>query len=257
MIVKDAAEPPYKYDQERVLTVGTFFPPTDAEVEEDLTGAQIKWPGEATSILVNGKSGNVSFSGKHSSCTPHIIEVEPGKKFRLRVISASALPLVKMVIQGHRNLTVIEADGQYTKTANTDHIQVGPGQRFSYLLKAKSADQIKKLGKTEFWIYYESRDRPSITSGYALLRYKMPGKKLSPPTLSLPDVPPVLVPNKTYNYLESTLQSYSDAHRKNFPKLSEVTRTVYLSMHMLMANGGNFYVNADGAIEPNGTLDWA
>ncbi|KAF4556606.1 Multicopper oxidase-like protein 9 [Elsinoe fawcettii] len=248
VIVKDTKEPPYKYDQERTLVVGTYFNKDDATIEDQLTGNPVEWSGEANAILINGKSGSAG-PGNGSTCSPHIIEVVPGKQYRLRVIGASALPIVKAVIEGHSNLTVIEADGEYTQKATIDHIQVAPGQRFSYLLRTKSAAQIQKLGRTTFWIRYESRDRPTVTAGYALLRYKLPNKALETPS-SLPNTSPVQVPNITYNYLENTLSSHDQAQRAAFPKLAQVTRTVYLNMALTVRVG-----NWDG-LKPNGSADW-
>ncbi|PNS21175.1 Iron transport multicopper oxidase [Sphaceloma murrayae] len=250
LIVKDPAKPPYQYDQERLLTVGTFFDQTDEVIVSKLLNDPLIWPGEVNAVMINGKSGT-AYNGT-GSCKPHVIEVEPGKKYRLRVIGASALPIVNAVIQNHRDLEVIQADGTYVKNVKTSHIQVAPGQRFSYILQAKTVAQLKKLNSTNFWIRYETRDRPVVTSGYALLKYKMPKDADSQPVpTSFPLISPVAVPNITYDYLEGKLQGLSAVENKDFPKLSEVTRTVIINATLTLATGAW----TDG--EPAGVADWA
>ncbi|KAG8627880.1 hypothetical protein KVT40_003753 [Elsinoe batatas] len=250
IIVKDPKQPPYKYDADRLLVVGTYFSKTDDVIVEELTADPITWPGEANAIMINGKSGTSAASNSSGICNPHIIDVEPNKQYRLRVVSASALPIVKAVIEGHSNLSVIEADGEYTQLANVNHIQVAPGQRFSYLLKTKTAAELKKLNQTSFWIRYESRDRPVITSGYALLRYKLPDTPVVAPS-SIPAISPVQVPNITNNYLEYTLQSFTPAYRAAFPPLSQVTRTIFINMTIKLTSG-----NWAGPGHPDGAADW-
>jgi len=40
-----------------------------------------------------------------------VIDVEPGKTYRLRFIGATALTFASIAIEGHESLQVIEADG--------------------------------------------------------------------------------------------------------------------------------------------------
>lgn len=251
LIVDDVGSKPYKYDDERVMLLGNYFNKTDETIIEQLLASPIKWPGEAVAIAVNGKTGTKGFGqGSGSSCRPLIIDVKPNKTYRLRVIGGASLTLVKAVIQAHSDLFVIEADGEYTKKTPIDHIQAGPGQRFSFLLKTKTAKELKKLGKTQFWIRYESRDRPVQSQGYALLRYNVPGQKAQKLPATLPSKSPVKVPTVSHNYLEYKLQPNSAALRKDFPRLDEVTRRIELHMSVIPQNG----TFADG--EYTGIADW-
>jgi L-ascorbate oxidase len=248
--VEGKAKPPFDYVAEKVLTFGNYFNKTDDVTESQLTASPIKWSGETKAITLQGQSGTAPFNkSTESSCQPYIIAVEPNKQYRLRVIGASALTIIKMAIEGHCNLTVIEADGRYTRPVTIDHIQVAPGQRFSFLLQTKSEKELKRLGKSQFWIRYESRDRPTLSAGYALLRYEV-AKKLALPT-QLPKTSPIVLPNNTHDYLEHCLQPFASEDRQGFPKRSEVTRTVFLQM-AIKVPPGSF---VDGEFEA--TADWA
>ncbi|KAK9357808.1 hypothetical protein V1504DRAFT_336962 [Lipomyces starkeyi] len=45
--------------------------------------------------------------------------------------------------KGHNNLSIIEEDGDYTQPLPVDYLQIGPGERFSVLLKSKSRKELK------------------------------------------------------------------------------------------------------------------
>lgn len=60
----------------------------------------------------------------------------------MRFIGATVTSLITLGIEGHSNLTIIEADGSYSKPFTTDHLQFATGQRFSLLFKAKSLAEL-------------------------------------------------------------------------------------------------------------------
>lgn len=253
LIVDDAHDPPYNYDEDIVVTIGDSYPETDDEIEEGLMANPFQWSGEPSAVLLNGKSGNQTFTdAKDPSCAPLVIDVEPDKEYRLRFIGLSTLSLVKLGIEDHTDLRVIEADGEYVEIAEIDHAQVAPGQRFSYILKSKTRDELTMLGKTNFWIRYESRERPTSVSGYALLRYNNVSacSSAQPLPTSLPLQSPVQLPLSTNDYLEYVLEPLSAEVRSKFPTLSEVTRTVTIKMKQQLTDGE--WVNGTA----NGTLTW-
>ncbi|KAG6000614.1 hypothetical protein E4U21_005287, partial [Claviceps maximensis] len=180
-----------------------------------------------------------------------------GKTYRLRVIGATILSLVKVGIEDHAGaLHVMEADGADTQLVPVDHVQVASGQRFSFLLRTKTPSELLASNRTHFWIRYESRDRPKSIAGYALLRYVDSGNgngngndALLP--ASLPASSPVVLPNETISYLEYQLHPLLESEKADFPPLSEVTRTVYIQVNQKLETGN--YVN--GTL--NGTLVWA
>ncbi|KAM0231823.1 hypothetical protein ACHAP5_010923 [Fusarium lateritium] len=250
LIVWDADEPEYEYDEDVSLLVGDNYAAEDETIEAGLLADPFKWSGEPQSITLQGLSGNKSFhDAPDLSCMPHIIHVDPGKTYRLRFIGATALSLVKLGIENHDNLTVIEADGSYTKPAAIDHVQVSSGQRYSYLMKTKSKEEVCDGEKSQFWVRYESRDRPQVITGYALLKYRCDDEKTLPK--ALPSSSPVELSNRTHDYLEYALEGLSEVNNRAFPRLSEVTRTVTIQINQVLTTGQ--YEN--GTL--NGTLVWA
>lgn len=244
--------PAYSYDNDVPLFFQDFYYKNDSVMEAGLVANPFVWNGEPTAILINGKSGNASFTNAtDSSCQPEIIKINPGESYRLRFISNAAISFVTLGIEDHDNLTIIEADGESTKPWQTDHIQIGSGQRFSILFQAKTAEELQSLNKSQFWLRYENRDRPTNVSGYALLQYQV----ASPPDLpgDLPSVPPVKLPTdrkSIVSWSEYSLESYNESNAADFPKLSEVTRTVTITMHQIIRDG--FY---NGSF--HGEVQWA
>ncbi|EXJ62697.1 L-ascorbate oxidase [Cladophialophora yegresii CBS 114405] len=252
VIVEEAQNrtPPYRYDEDLPLFIQDYFPKNDSAIEQGLVANPFRWSGEAEAISINSFSGNSSFSNaSEASCTPHVINFVPGRVYRLRFISATALSLVTIGIENHPNLTIIEADGAYTKPWSTDHVQLGSGQRFSILLQAKTRSELAAAGnKTDFWIRYENRERPNNVSGYALLRYDMTNRSTNLPP-HLPTTPPITLPRNVTDWAEYALEALKPAEK--FPRLSEVTRTVYITMQQVIRVGS--FVNGT----TNGTLQWA
>ena len=251
IIVEDANKPPYEYDGELMLMTGDYYARNDTDIESGLVAPVFEWSGEPLATVIQGSTGTSGFNNAtDSSCAPHIFDVEPGKTYRLRVIGTTVLSLVELGIEDHSsNLQVIEADGAYTEPAPIDHIQVATGQRWSYLFKTMTEAELKKAGKSVFWVRYETRLRPTNVPGYAMLRYN--GSNVNTPLPKvLPTTSPVQLPEDPSGYLEYTLQPECKEDRESFPKLSEVTRTVTIQVNQNLATGE--FVNGT----PNGTLIW-
>lgn len=243
VIIEECGPPPYKYDENIVLQIGDFYIKEDHQIETDLLANPFKWSGETNALLINGHSGRASLSNASDpSCAPHVIKVKPDTTYRMRIVGGTAISLVTLGIEGHNNLSIIEADGAYSKPFMVDHVQVGSGQRFSVLLKTKSAAELKKLNQTSFFVRYENRERPGSVSGYAILSYDVPKAKLPQ---HLPATSPVTLPKEMYNWAESSLQPFN-ASAKPFPR--KATRTVIIQMNQV----GNF-VNSTW----KSTLEWA
>jgi FtsP/CotA-like multicopper oxidase with cupredoxin domain len=62
--------------------------------------------------------------------------VQPNRTYFLRVINMSALASFLLYLEDH-NLTVIEADGVYTKPLTVDNLFFGSAQRYGVLLKTQ------------------------------------------------------------------------------------------------------------------------
>ncbi|KAG8683333.1 laccase, partial [Ceratobasidium sp. 395] len=81
--------------------------------------------------LINGKGRYVGGPAVQRSR----INVTPGKRYRLRVINASAIGSYTFSIEGH-NMTIIEADGISHQPLTVDSFQMYAGQRYSVIVTA-------------------------------------------------------------------------------------------------------------------------
>ena len=228
LVIEDAKRPPYHYDDERIIAISDVFDKTDEDIEKGLLSSPFVWSGETANVLVNGK-GQLDGTRTSPDCELASIDVEPDKTYRLRFIGGTALSFVTLAFEDHDELTIIEADGSYTKPHNASYIQIGSGQRFSALLKTKPK---KKLKKTQFYMQIETRDRPSMTRSYAILNYAK-----TPSILSSPSTPPLTLPPTNQDWLELSLRPYTTDPTNPFPPSSSVNRHVVIRTHQLISQG--------------------
>lgn len=223
LIVEDNEGSPYEYDEERTIYLSDLFMKTDSQVQAGLVSPNFTWSGETTDVLVNGK-GRLA-SNATGSCRLETIRVESGKTYRLRVIGATALSFVWLGIQGH-NVSIIEADGHYTKPLETSFLQVHGGQRYSVLLRTKSVNELRSSGKQHFYIQLTTLERPAVLTTFALLSYSEPPANL---TEIVPSHPPLPVAKVTNGWLDYQLQPLFP--QVDFPTLDEVTRRITITVH--------------------------
>jgi len=110
LIVDSQEPPPYHYDDEKIVFIQDTFSKDFSTIEKGLINNPFIWSGEAAAILVNGKGGG-SANGTMCNASLSVIDVEPGKTYRLRFVGATALTFASLAIEGHEGLEVIEADG--------------------------------------------------------------------------------------------------------------------------------------------------
>ncbi|KAL0957110.1 hypothetical protein HGRIS_003204 [Hohenbuehelia grisea] len=158
---------PYKHlydvdDESTIITLADWY---------HLFSTQIKGAARPDSTLINGVG---RYKGG-PQVELAVVNVEAGKRYRFRLISMACAPNWQFSIDGHQ-MTIIEADGEYTEPLDVDSIQIFAGQRYSYVLKA---DQ--PVGN--YWI----RANPNVgDKGHdgglnsAILRYK--GAAVAEPT---------------------------------------------------------------------------
>ncbi|KAH8790942.1 putative laccase [Hyaloscypha sp. PMI_1271] len=220
-LIVDDLHVPYHYDDEKIIMIQDAFAKDFQTIEKGLVNTPLVWSGEAAAILVNGKGGG-SANGTACNASLSVIDVEPGKTYRLRFIGATALTFASLAIEGHGSLEVIEADGSYTQKADTSFLQVAAGQRYSVLLHT-----LPKPTQTTYYIQLESRDRPTVTRSFAILNYGHKHKKSTP--FYPPPKPVVSLPNSTVGFLDYKL--YPLHPSDDFPSAKEVTRTVTITIH--------------------------
>lgn len=239
LIVEDCGAPPYEYDEDKVLLFHEHYATEDHKFEEGLLAAPLVFGGEVQSLLLNGAGPAVNHTAGElgeddKSCNLAIIDVEPGKTYRFRFIGATSLAHSSMAFEGHEEMQVIAVDGgQYTQPAPIDRMQIGSGQRFDVLFKAKTAAELAADGRSDYYLQYETRDRPAVFRGYAIVRYKTTGQR-DPLPVEAPAEPVLTLPDVTYDWLESVLQPL--VPDPTFPTLEEVTRTIILDARQLTLN---------------------
>src|SRR6267154_6416061 len=91
-----------------------------------------------------------------------VINVEPGKRYRFRILGLSCDPSYNFTIDGH-SMTVIEADGVETVPVMVDFLPVLPGQRYSVVVHANQP-------VNNYWVRAQP-NLPNQTFAGAILRY--------------------------------------------------------------------------------------
>ncbi|KAJ0097160.1 hypothetical protein Patl1_27329 [Pistacia atlantica] len=114
---------PFSYDYDRSIILNDWYHKSTHEQATGLSSIPFQWVEEPQSLLIQGKgkfncsqltapSLNVSSfcDASNPECSPYVLTVVPGKTFRLRISSLTALSALSFQIEGH-NMTVVEADG--------------------------------------------------------------------------------------------------------------------------------------------------
>lgn len=138
-----------------------------------------RWVGDAQSLLINGRGAyNCNSTVKKCNAThvdagPEFIDVKAGETFRLRIVGASSLSFLNLGIDAH-NLTIVEAETTLLKPFETDYLDLGAGQSYSALLRAKTREELDRTAPGHnglFWIQANVRHRSKGVRGLAMLRY--------------------------------------------------------------------------------------
>lgn len=220
LVVEDFGAPPFEYDEERIVFIQDYFNKSDDAIEMGLMAVPFVWSGETNAVLLNGVGVAIGEEAGHDDCHLSIIDVQPGKTYRMRFIGSTALSMVSLGIEGHAPFDVIEADGSYTKPYSIDHMQLSSGQRFDVLFYTKTTEELGN--RTDYIIQFETKDRPVVYTGFGILRYQN-----APPQIKkAPASAPLRLPNATYEYLEYALEPLVP---NGFPSAFEVTRRVHVN----------------------------
>ncbi|KAJ8592035.1 laccase [Rhizopogon salebrosus TDB-379] len=180
--------------------------------------------GTTTNItLINGL-------GRYTGGPPSelaVINVEQGKRYRMRLIAMSCDPSFTFSIDGH-NLTVIEADGELTEPLVVDQLSILAGQRYSVVLVANNSVD-------NYWI----RSLPNTltsSNGFvggmssAILRYQ-----------GAPVADPITISTAGQNsLLETNLHALINPGAPGIPGYGNAD----INLHLNVTNsGGTFLVN--------------
>ncbi|KAJ7881101.1 laccase [Mycena olivaceomarginata] len=162
-----------------------------------------------------------------------IVTVTQGLRYRIRLINIACDPNYVFSIDGHTNLTIIEADGITTTPYSVDSIQIYVGQRYSFILNAN-----QPVGN--YWIRANPSTGPKgfvggINSG--VLRYV--GAPAADPT-STQDI-------SVTPFNEVNLHPLVNPGAPGSPVAGGVDLPLALS---LTASGGKFFVNGVSFVPP-------
>ncbi|CAE6466116.1 Multicopper oxidase [Rhizoctonia solani] len=117
--------------------------------------------------LINGKGRYVDGPRVDRA----VINVQPNRRYRFRVINTSAVAAFKFAIEGHR-FTIIEADGIPHEPLIVDNFDIYAGQRYSIVVETNQT-------VANYWVsapmdVFGSGTNPNLdtTNVYAVLRYE-------------------------------------------------------------------------------------
>ncbi|XP_077248526.1 laccase-6-like [Tasmannia lanceolata] len=166
---------PFTYPhEEHILILGEHWYKDVVKLERNVL-ASGGAPPIADSYLINGHPGPLYNCSKNDV---YKIDVVPGKTYLLRIINA-ALNMEHFFAIANHNLTVVEADADYTKPFSTDQIMLGPGNTVNVLVTAD-----KPIGKYSMAMGpYQSARNVSFQSVPAIAYFQYQGA--TPNTVAL------------------------------------------------------------------------
>ncbi|XP_023634764.1 L-ascorbate oxidase isoform X2 [Capsella rubella] len=177
---------PFSYDYDRNVLLTDWYHKSMLESATGLASRPFKWVGEPESLLIQGRGrfncsndpGLLSraCNASNADCSRFVLTVIPGKTYRLRLGSLTALSALNFQIEGH-NLTVVETDGHYVEPFTVKNLFIYSGETYSVLIKA---DQNPSRN---YWITTSIVSRPANTSqATAVLNYYPNHPRRRPPT---------------------------------------------------------------------------
>ncbi|CAA7035214.1 unnamed protein product [Microthlaspi erraticum] len=156
-----------KPDHEVPLVLGEWWKQDVREVVEEFTrsgGA----PNESDAFTINGHPG---FLYPCSKSDTFELAVEKGKTYRIRMVNAAMNTIFFFAIAKHR-VTVVSADGHYTKPIKSTYITISSGQTLDVLLHA---NRNPKRTRTYYMLARAYHSNPMIgfnnSTTIGILRY--------------------------------------------------------------------------------------
>ncbi|XP_034245312.1 laccase-2-like [Thrips palmi] len=151
LIIKEY-EPPhaelYDYDlPEHVIFLQDWM---HVDAEFVLPGLATRLTGQPSdSLLINGQGTATSAVSNRTTLTPMArFEIQPGKRYRFRIINAGSLSCpIQLQFEGH-NMTVIASDGWDIKPRRAQSLITLSGERYDVVIHAQRRPTVRA-----FWIY--------------------------------------------------------------------------------------------------------
>lgn len=87
-IVEDEGPPPYSYDEELTLLFGDYYHQIDSEIMSKLQATPFQWPGEPSSLTVNGNALAHCDPSRGYRCSrechQYVMNSKPSRTYRVR-----------------------------------------------------------------------------------------------------------------------------------------------------------------------------
>ncbi|KAJ1988094.1 ferroxidase fet3 [Coemansia spiralis] len=130
-VIKDAT-PIADYDEEYLISLEDWYLTEFADRMHEVLDPKVPFPPPPSfpTGLINGYNGNDT----------QVIKFTPGKRYRIRVVNMSTTEWFKFVMPGHR-MQIIEVEGIRSVPQYVDGLDMGPGQRYSFIVTAHKTDQ--------------------------------------------------------------------------------------------------------------------
>ncbi|XP_065873189.1 L-ascorbate oxidase [Euphorbia lathyris] len=181
----DGQSEPFVYDYDRSIILNDWYHKSTYEQATGLASIPFGWVGEPQSLLIQGKGLFSCATPKIQAdlcndtspdCFPYVTTVIPGKTYRLRISSLTALSALSFQIQGH-NMTVVEADGHYVDPFTVQNLFIYSGETYSVLVK------MDQNSTRNYWMTTHIVSRNATTPpGLAVLNYYPNHPRRYPPT---------------------------------------------------------------------------
>ncbi|CAN1831613.1 L-ascorbate oxidase [Linum perenne] len=196
LIAVNNVSEPFQYDEELNILLSDYWHEDVHEQEVGLSSVPMRWINESQTLLINGRGQyGCSLASRYNSSSilpqcnihggeqwaPEILTVVPGRTYRLRIASTTALQSLNLAIGNHK-MTVVEADANYVEPFTVDNIDIYSGESYSVLFTANQSS-------SNYWISVGVRARlPQTPQGLALLNYR------PEPASTFPVDPPPVTP---------------------------------------------------------------
>ncbi|XP_077233385.1 laccase-6-like [Tasmannia lanceolata] len=195
-------EIPYK---EHAIVLGEYWVQDIQGLESWVKETGAGPPG-SDAYMINGHPGHLHNCSKNDVYTLNVLQ---GKTYLLRIINA-ALNMEHFFGIANHQMTVVEADGEYTKPFTTNFLMLTPGQTYNVLVQANQPLGRYFMGMTP---YMAAKNVTFLRlPSYAILNYITP-QSLSSPPLFLSTSNGLVLP--AFNDTES-VQSFTNGLR-NLP----------------------------------------
>lgn len=184
-----------KYDEDRILILNDWYHQKSADIPKKLVAPRPKFALPTfDSLLVNGKGmyncskdASKDCDPSHPDAGPFMLDVQPGKSYRLHIIGAASDHFLNFGIEKHV-MRVLETETSLLRPYNARFIEANAGQTYSVLLKTKTSAQLRRVENNNglFWMHVNTVPFSEELSSFAILRYSTAKKGAVRPARDIP-----------------------------------------------------------------------